>query len=139
MRNIHKFPSGEPIDFKLKDIKGRLVSLSDFKGKFVVIDFWASWCIPCREEMPATQKLASDLGDNDKLVFLYISFDEDEQAWRNAVKKNDDDGVQLIAGDKNEDLKTMFNMDEIPHFAWVNSKGVIVKKDAPRQIGRAHV
>src|ERR1039458_1509786 len=91
MRNIHKFPSGEPIDFKLKDIKGRLVSLSDFKGKFVVIDFWASWCIPCREEMPATQKLASDLGDRSELVFLYISFDEDEQAWKNAVKKNDDE------------------------------------------------
>jgi len=124
--------SGNPVDFKLKDINGKIVSLSDFRGKFVVIDFWASWCIPCREEMPAAEKLINDLSGNDKVVFLFISFDEDADAWKKAAKKHEDDGPQLIVGDKNEDLKAMFNMDEIPHFAWINSKGVIVKMDAPR-------
>ena len=124
--------SGNPVDFKLKDINGKIVSLSDFRGKFVVIDFWASWCIPCKEEMPAAEKLINDLSGNDKVVFLFISFDEDADAWKRAAKKYVDNGPQLIVGDKNEDLKAMFNMDAIPHFAWVNSKGVIVKMDAPR-------
>ena len=123
---------GDAVDFKLKDINGKMVSLSDFRGKFVVIDFWASWCIPCKAEMPAEEKLINSFSGNDKVVFLFISFDQEESKWKNAAKKYEDDGTQLIAGDKNEELKAMFNMDEIPHFSWVNSKGVIVKKDAPR-------
>ena len=123
---------GDVVDFKLKDLNGKMVSLSDFRGKFVVIDFWASWCIPCRAEMPAEEKMINSFSGNDKVVFLFISFDQEESKWKNAAKKYEDDGPQLIAGDKNEVLKAMFNMDEIPHFSWINSKGVIVKKDAPR-------
>ena len=123
---------GDPVDFKLKDINGKMVSLSDFRGKFVFIDFWASWCIPCREEMPATEKLINSLSGNDKIVFLFISFDDDPAAWKKAARGHEDYGTQLIVGDKKEDLKAMFNMDELPHFAWVNSKGEIVKIDAPR-------
>jgi len=81
--------------------------------------------------MPAAKKMIDDLSESN-VVFLFISFDQEEDAWRKAEKPIDDYGVQLIAGDKNEDLKAMFNMDEIPHFAWINSKGVIVKQDAPR-------
>ena len=64
-------------DFTLKDIDGRSVSLSDFRGKQVVLHFWASWCPDCREETPQL-KAAQAAADPSKVVFVSVSFDK----WR---------------------------------------------------------
>jgi len=125
-------PAGDPVNFTLEDTAGKKVSLSDFRGKFVVIDFWASWCAPCLEELPATKKLIEDMKSNDKVVFLFVSFDKNEDLWKDKVEETGAHGVHLIAGTSSDKLKAMFNLDGIPHYSWINTKGVIVAKDAAR-------
>jgi len=63
-------------DFTLKDINGKDFSLSDFRGKIVFLNFWATWCSPCREEMPSMEKLHHKFKDDD-LVILALSTDRD--------------------------------------------------------------
>lgn len=67
--------SGQAPDFKLKDRQGREVSLASLRGKVVFVNFWATWCGPCREEMPSLQELARSVMPEDA-VFLAISVDE---------------------------------------------------------------
>ena len=61
--------------WELKDISGKTVKLADFKGKIVVMDFWGSWCPPCRAELPAFQKMYEKHGMGDKVVFLGMNWE----------------------------------------------------------------
>ncbi|WP_231424706.1 TlpA disulfide reductase family protein [Pedobacter sp. Leaf250] len=73
----------------LNDIVGKKFDLREYRGKYVLLDFWASWCVPCREEHPLLRKLNAELiGKN--LVFVSISMDSDQKSWRKAVA---DDGL----------------------------------------------
>jgi thiol-disulfide isomerase/thioredoxin len=72
--------------FNLPDINGKVVALADFAGKYVFIDFWATWCGPCKAEVPAYKKLIADYtGKN--IVFMSISVDKDKAAWEKMVKE----------------------------------------------------
>jgi peroxiredoxin len=73
-------------DFKLTDINGNAVSLSQFKGKYVVIDFWASWCPDCRKDAPNIVNLYNMYKDKG-VVFIGVSFDNDKKAWTSAVNQ----------------------------------------------------
>lgn len=59
-------------EFKLKDLSGKEVSLSSLKGKVVVLDFWATWCVPCHENFPAMQKIVDHYSKDQEVVFLFI-------------------------------------------------------------------
>ena len=81
---------GKPIiDFTLKDTAGRTVKLSDFKGKYVFLDFWASWCVPCRKENPNV-KAQYEKYKGKGFTVLSVSMDKaaDRQAWLNAIEKD---------------------------------------------------
>jgi thiol-disulfide isomerase/thioredoxin len=68
-------------DFKVKDLEGKQVDFSQFKGKVVFLNLWATWCGPCRAEMPSIHNLYNAVKDNDKIVFVMLSLDrEDQQA-----------------------------------------------------------
>jgi thiol-disulfide isomerase/thioredoxin len=66
----------KPADFTLKDLNGQDVSLSSFEGKVVFLNFWATWCVPCRTEMPSIERLYQEF-KNDGLVILAINYRED--------------------------------------------------------------
>lgn len=76
----------EFIDFTLKDINGKPHTLSDYKGKLIFLNFWASWCPPCRAEMPSIQKLYED-SDKDKFVILAVDVRENEKKVKDFVKR----------------------------------------------------
>ncbi|MCX6224885.1 MAG: TlpA disulfide reductase family protein [Bacteroidia bacterium] len=78
---------GQPAPvFNLPDIDGKMVSLTDFAGKYVFIDYWATWCGPCKAEVPSYKKLIEDYKGK-SIVFISISVDKDKAAWEKMVKE----------------------------------------------------
>ena len=73
-------------EFGLKDADGKTVRLSDYKGKVVLLDFWATWCGPCREALPHIKEIAKKFHDQ-PLVVISINLDKEEQKWREFVAK----------------------------------------------------
>ncbi len=101
--------------FTLKDIDGKAVSLSDFRGKQVVLHFWASWCPDCREETPQI-KAAQAAADPSKVVFVSVSFDRKVEAFEAYVRENALGGVQLFdaSGKKESVVGTAYHVKWIP-------------------------
>ncbi|WP_164123342.1 MULTISPECIES: TlpA family protein disulfide reductase [Sphingobacterium] len=120
---------GSPaINFIYPDINGNAVSLSDFKGKVVVLDVWATWCGPCIAEVPALQKLEKDFERKD-VVFMSVSVDAKRQKWETYVNEKKLTGVQLW-GDHS--IMNNYKFDRIPRFMVFDKEGKIVSVDAPR-------
>lgn len=119
------------IDFTLLDTGGKTVTLADFKGKFVVLDMWASFCKPCLIETRPTHELQEKYKDKN-MVWVYISFDKNRRDWLNAIERNNLKGIHLIAGSSSEKLKRDFNIEGIPFYVWIDEEGNIVEENAPR-------
>ena len=102
-------------DFTLKDIDGKSVSLSDFRGKQVVLHFWASWCPDCREETPEIKAAQAGV-DPSKVVFVSVSFDRKIEAFEAYVRDNALGGVQLFdaSGKKDSAIGTAYHIRWIP-------------------------
>lgn len=123
---------GMAADFTYPDVNGKEVSLSDFKGKVVVVDVWATWCGPCRGEIPHLKKLEEELHGTD-VVFIGVSVDEpkDKQKWLDFIQKEQLGGVQLLASGWSKITKD-YKIKGIPRFMVFDRKGNIVSVDAPR-------
>ncbi len=122
---------GQPAPaFTLLDINGDSVSLSDFKGKYVFIDFWATWCGPCRAEIPAYKHLVADYKGRN-IVFISMSVDKDKAAWEKMVTEDKFDWIQLHDPQTikaNKKYLVMF----IPTFTLIDPEGKIVNARCPR-------
>ncbi|MGX5816848.1 TlpA family protein disulfide reductase [Chitinophaga lutea] len=125
-------PGTPAIDFRYPDIDGKSTALSDFKGKVVVVDVWATWCGPCKAEIPALKKMEEEMRGQD-VVFMSVSVDEqkDFQKWKDFVAKEELKGVQLFASGWS-DIAKFYEIKGIPRFMVFNKKGEIVSTDAPR-------
>ncbi len=125
--------AGKPAkNFTYPDINGKEVSLSDFKGKVVVVDVWATWCGPCKGELPFLKKLEEEMHGKD-VVFIGVSLDEakDKQKWIDFVKKEDLKGVQLHASGWSQ-IARDYVIKGIPRFMLFDKKGNVVTENAPR-------
>ena len=113
-------------DFTLKDIKGNSVSLSDFRGKNVVLIFWASWCPDCRAEVPQIKEMYAS-APADKVTFVSVSFDRKEEAYRSYVIENELPGVQLFdaAGKKDSTIGADFHVKWIPALYLIGPDGKV--------------
>ena len=116
--------------FKFKDINGKEVSLEDFKGKYVYIDCWATWCGPCKAELPYLKKLEEKYKDRN-IVFVSISSDKDIDAWKKMVKMDKLGGVQLNIG-TDQSFHFAMKINTIPRFMLVDPEGNFVSDNAPR-------
>ena len=123
---------GKPApDFKLENLEGGQTSLSDFKGKVVYLDIWATWCRPCLEEMKKGKKLKEAFVDNKEVVFLYVSIDKEADKWRTYVKNNSIHGVHLISREGSEEkLLERYDVPYIPRFVLIDKEGNIVQYEA---------
>lgn len=80
-------PKSAP-DFSLSDIHGNIISSTSLQGKIVLINFWASWCPPCRAEMPSLNKLYLELKGDNRFVFLFVNEDDDKSKAIQFIQKN---------------------------------------------------
>lgn len=130
-----RISKGKPaIGFTYPDVSGKNVSLADFKGKIVYVDFWASWCGPCRREMPYAKKLVEKYGRD--IVFLFVSIDENEAAWKKAMQHEKINGIHLLAkeGFESQVLKD-YGIAGIPHYLLIDKQGNIISGNAARPSG----
>lgn len=116
-------------NFALLDLNGKAVKLTDFRGDLVLIDFWASWCGPCRQESPNMVKLYNTF-KNKNFTILSVSMDEDPVKWKEAIQR---DGlvwkthVSDLRG-WNSGMPQLYGFDGIPFTVLVNPEGKIIAK-----------
>ena len=104
--------------------------MSDFKGKYVFIDIWATWCKPCCYEIPFIQEIEHRLAGKD-VVFVSISTDKDTDVWRKKVKEENMGGIQLNIG-KDRSFTNYFYVTSIPRFIIIDPEQKIVTAHAPK-------
>jgi|GEM_PF-421072 len=127
-----KFNPGQPaMDFTFTTIEGRQMKLSDLKGKVVYMDFWASWCGPCRGEMPHAKTIKEHFRDKD-VVFLYVSIDENEAAWKRGIESMSISGIHTRTPGWGGDIATLYQIRSVPAYFLIDKKGNFVNKKTPR-------
>jgi peroxiredoxin len=110
--------------FSVTTMDGKRLSLDDLQGKVVLIDFWATWCGPCREALPHIRQIAQKFQDQ-PLVVLSVSLDNDEAKWKDFVAQNNMTWLQYRDGGFQGSLSQLFNVDAIPHTFTIDAYGVL--------------
>jgi len=138
--NEAKNPSPEEkYKFKMVGLDGKERQLSEFAGKVVYIDFWASWCGPCRQQFPYSKQLKEKAHatlskkQQKELVFLYISIDQEDAAWRKAIVDLGIEGEHAFSNAKWPDgAGAFFQVSGIPRYMIMDKTGNVVQSNAPR-------
>jgi thiol-disulfide isomerase/thioredoxin len=109
-------------EFKVKTLSGEVLSLQQFAGKVLILDFWATWCPPCRESVPELKDLTKKY-PSEKLVLISVSADDDEDEWRTFIGKKHMDWLQYR--DSDQSLRHAFGVDRFPTYLVIDGEGII--------------
>src|SRR5574343_483180 len=113
----------------LKSSKNKEVNITSFKGKYILIDFWASWCAPCRLGNKKLVKLYNEISQ-DKIEIIGISIDTDANKWLKAIEKDKIKFTQLIDSNGfDAETAVQFGVDELPSKYLFNQEGVLIAKN----------
>jgi len=125
-------PGDAGLAFAYPDKDGRTVRFEDMRGKVVLVDVWATWCAPCREQFPHLKQLERDMEGRDvAIVSISTDADKDREKWQKMIKDEGLGGIQLRAGQAN-DFSDYYKIHAIPRFLVFDQQGRIVTVDAPR-------
>lgn len=130
-----EFPAGTPSPtFEYENYKGGTTSLKDLEGKYVYLDIWATWCGPCKAEIPSLKKLEKEYHDKN-IEFVSISIDQqkDYDSWKRMIVEEELGGIQLFADNNwNSEFVKNYKINGIPRFILIDPSGNVVTPDAPR-------
>jgi thiol-disulfide isomerase/thioredoxin len=124
MENINLARATMAPPFSLVTLDGKSVSMDGLAGKVVLIDFWATWCGPCREALPHIKKIAEKFSEQ-PLVVLSISVDTDDAKWRDFVAKNQMTWLQARDAGMDGKVATLFGVHAIPATFSIDADGVL--------------
>lgn len=133
--NLKSLAKGTPSpSFDYENYEGGTTSLADLKGKFVYIDVWATWCSPCKKEIPYLLKVEKEF-HRKNIAFVSISVDKkkDHEVWRKMIAEKGLAGIQLFAdNDRSSKFYKDYKITGIPRFILIDTEGNIISADAPR-------
>ncbi|RKR82053.1 AhpC/TSA family protein [Mucilaginibacter gracilis] len=121
--NLLAFGNGDSaINFSARNLKGEPVNLNDFRGKVIVVDFWATWCIPCLEELKYWVALVDKYKDDPNVVLIGVSIDDDKKKWKTYVNNHKLPGIQVLL---NRSSIPSYSVKEIPRTVFINKNFII--------------
>lgn len=124
-----RMKEGNPApEFSFPDAKGKMHNVKDFKGKVLIVDFWASWCGPCRQEIPHLKKYYEEFKNNKDVAFLSVSIDAKRADWDKAVKEENMPWLQLLAPNGGKQIMELYQFTGIPFIIVIDKDGNIYKK-----------
>jgi thiol-disulfide isomerase/thioredoxin len=113
--------------FSVTTTEGQKISMDDLQGKVVLLDFWATWCGPCREALPHIRNVAKKF-QGQPLVILSVSLDTDEGKWKEFIAKNEMTWPQYRDGAFGGPVAKLFGVNAIPHTFTIDSYGVLAEE-----------
>lgn len=125
-------------DFSGKDMNNNSVKLSDFKGKVVLLDFWASWCVPCKKSIPYFIEYYNNNKDTN-LIIVAVNVDTDPENFKSFRNKLTQDFPFTVILDNENNIIKKYNIDAMPTTLFIDKKGIIRKittgftNDSPKE------
>lgn len=109
-------------DLTFLTTQNKKIKIRDLKGERLVVTFWATWCGPCMQEKDLLEKVKSDFQNDSSILFVDVSFDTNQAAWKNYLEKKSPQGLQLIAKNRMMDMHRL-KISGIPHRIIVDEAG----------------
>ncbi|MFK7948829.1 MAG: TlpA family protein disulfide reductase [Saprospiraceae bacterium] len=127
---VNRYAAGQyASNYTLKDVAGNNVSLNEFRGKTIYMDFWASWCRPCVQKLDEMQTIKDKLAENENIVFIHISFDNQSNEWTEKINEKGFSGIHLQAAEGTKSkVAQLYNIKALPEYFIITPQGTYAQK-----------